>query len=133
MSRAFSLVEVILSVIILTTVGLGLLQISNNAKYSMEIVQEDLKDIMPISIAFNHRSKKYDRSNKNLSEFIQGEYDLSDDTIQRLKEIKVDYEYDVIAQNSIMLTDEESFTISEYIVKLTIDNKNYTESGFEIK
>ena len=98
---AFTLVEVLISVVILAVVGTGLLQISSNYKKNFEFLKRKSKLAYLSSIPFTHNDQKYHNSDKTLYQFIEDSYtDIDDDLRRYLDEYKVHYEDEEISSIS---------------------------------
>jgi prepilin-type N-terminal cleavage/methylation domain-containing protein len=92
MSRAFTLIEVLVSVMILAVVGTGLLQISTNSKHNFIFLKEKSEFDRLASIAFTHNNQKFHHKDITLFDFIKDDYhDISDELRKYLKNIKVSY------------------------------------------
>ncbi len=98
MTRAFTLIEVLISVVILAVVGTGLLQISINSKQNFAFLKQKSKFAYISSIAFMHNNQKYHNKDMTLYDFLEDDYvGIDDDLRKYLKEYKVHYyheEYD---------------------------------------
>jgi len=98
MTSAFTLIEVLVSVMILAVVGTGLLQISSNSKQNFIFLKEKSKFDRLASIAFIHNNQKYHHKEMTLYDFIRDDYDKIDDELRKyLKEYKVKYNHEEIS------------------------------------
>ena len=98
MTKAFTLIEVLVSVMILAVVGTGLLQISTNSKHNFIYLKEKSKFDRLASIAFIHNNQKYHKKNMTFYDFIKDDYSkIDDDLRQYLKNIKIDYTHEEIS------------------------------------
>jgi prepilin-type N-terminal cleavage/methylation domain-containing protein len=98
MTNAFTLIEVLVSVMILAVVGTGLLQISSNSKHNFIFLKEKSKFDRLASIAFIHNNQKYHHKNMTLYDFIRDDYEKIDDDLRKyLKTFKVKYNHEEIS------------------------------------
>jgi len=98
MTKAFTLIEVLVSVMILAVVGTGLLQISTNSKQNFMFLKEKSNFDRLASIAFIHNDQKYHHKDMTLYDFIKDDYDnVEDELRQYLKEIKVTYNHEEVS------------------------------------
>jgi len=93
--KAFTLIEVLVSVVILSTVAVLLFEISTNSKNNFSFLSQKATFTTLASLPIMHSSQKYNNSDKNLYEYIRYDYDIKDDKLRRyLKEKKVHLEYE---------------------------------------
>ncbi len=98
MTKAFTLIEVLVSVMILAVVGTGLLQISSNSKDNFMFLKAKGEFDRLASIAFVHNNQKYHHKEITLYDFIKDDYSGIDDDLRRyLKGIKVSYSHEEVA------------------------------------
>ncbi len=111
MTKAFTLIEVLVSVIILSYVGVGLLQISSNNKHNFIYLREKSHYDRLASIAFIHNSPKYNHKTMNLYDYIRDDYTNIDDELRKyLKNIKVTYEEKEISTFKPLEEDKEDIS-----------------------
>lgn len=92
--KAFTLIEVLVSVIILSTVAVMLFEISTNSKNSFSYLTKKGDFTTLHSLALMHSDQSLHNSEKNLYEFIRDDYNIKDDELRKyLKEKKVHYEH----------------------------------------
>jgi len=98
MTKAFTLIEVLVSVMILAVVGTGLLQISTNSKHNFIFLKEKSTFDRLASLALNHNSQKFHHKNMTLYDFIKDDYTKIDDELrQYLKKIKITYSHEEVS------------------------------------
>ena len=98
MTKAFTLIEVLVSVMILSVVGTGLLQISSNSKQNFAFLKEKSEFDRLASIAFIHNDKKYHHKDMTLFDFLRDDYtQINDDLRKYLKEVKVSYSHEEVS------------------------------------
>ncbi len=98
MTKAFTLIEVLVSVMILAYVGTSLLQISSNSKHNFIFLKEKSEFERLASIAFIHNEQKYHHKDMTLYDFLKDDYsDIDDDLRKYLKEMKVSYNHEEIS------------------------------------
>jgi len=96
--KAFTLIEVLVSVMILAVVGTGLLQISSNSKQNFMFLKEKSEFDRLASIAFIHNNQKYHHKEITLYDFIKDDYTNIDDELRKyLKDVKVSYSHEEVA------------------------------------
>jgi len=109
MTKAFTLVEVLISVMILAVVGTGLLQISTNSKHNFEFLKQKSKFSRLASIAFIHNDQKYHHKDMSLYDFLRDDYpNLDDDLRKYLKDIKVSYSHEEFSTFSPLSEDNKT-------------------------
>ncbi len=98
MTKAFTLIEVLVSVMILAVVGTGLLQISSNSKHNFMFLKEKSEFDRLASIAFIHNEQKYHHKDITLYDFIKDDYTNIDDDLRKyLKGVKVSYSHEEVS------------------------------------
>ena len=98
MTKAFTLIEVLVSVMILAVVGTGLLQVSSNSKHNFIFLKQKSEFDRLASIAFIHNDQKYHHKDLTLFDFIKDDYTNIDDELRKyLKEIKVSYSHEEVS------------------------------------
>ncbi len=121
--KAFTIVEVLVSVIILATVATLLFQISARSKnnyifYKKKIVFENISEI-----GLNHKL-----TNTNLYEQLKTEYSIKDDDFRKsLKKIKI--EKRIKPYSTINLTDDFSLNINQIRLNSDIGSSYYYSIG----
>ena len=120
MKKAFSLVEVIISVAILSFVMITLFQIKGNNNYLLGISDEKVKLLDYILLAMDIDDTIH---NKNESIFLDEIVNFSNDQIQKeLKEIKIDIKDKEEKEVYIELEDIR-FKVKTFISTYEIENK----------
>ncbi len=90
--KAFTLIEVLVSVVILSTVAVLLFEISTNSKNSFSYLSQKAGFTTLSSLALMHNDSKYHNSDKTLFEYIRYDFDIKDDELRKyLKEQKIHY------------------------------------------
>lgn len=90
--KAFTLIEVLVSVVILSTVAVLLFEISTNSKNSFSYLSQKASFTTLASLSLMHNNPKYHNSDKALFEYIRYSFDIKDDELRKyLKEKKVHY------------------------------------------
>ena len=93
--RAFTLIEVLVSVLILSTVAVMLFQISINSKSNFSYLSKKGDFTTLSSLALMHNDQSLHNSQRTLYDFIRDDYDIKDDELRKyLKEQKVHYEHE---------------------------------------
>ncbi len=90
--KAFTLIEVLVSVVILSTVAVLLFEISTNSKNSFSYLSQKASFTTLSSLPLMHNDPKYHNSDKTLFEYIRYDFDIKDDELRKyLKEKKIHY------------------------------------------
>jgi prepilin-type N-terminal cleavage/methylation domain-containing protein len=111
--RAFTLIEVLVSVAILAVVATGLLQISTNSKNNFAFLLQKAQFDRKSSIPIMHNDPKYHHSEKDLYEFLRDDYTIKEDEVRKmLKKTKILYTQEEYATFS-PFADEESDQASD--------------------
>jgi prepilin-type N-terminal cleavage/methylation domain-containing protein len=93
--NAFTLIEVLVSVVILSSVAVILFEISTNAKSNYTFLKDKSDFSTLSSVALTHSNQKYHNKNMNLYEFIKYDYKIKDDDLRKyLKSKKINYEHE---------------------------------------
>ena len=94
-NRAFTLMEVLVAVLIISIVATALFQIAINSKYNFGFLTQKIKFDTMSSIAFLHNKQKWHNSDKRLYDFLRSDYNISDDEfIKILKSEKIHYSHE---------------------------------------
>ena len=113
--KAFTLIEVLVSVVILSTVAVLLFEISTNSKNNFSYLSEKADFTTLASIPLMHNNPKYHNSDKNLYEYLRYDFKIKDDDLRRyLKEKKIHYSQDEFATFSPLSEGDD--------VKMNIDD-----------
>ena len=121
MKKAFSLMEVIISIMILSTVMVALLQVKNENIFLIEKTNEraKLNDYIQISVDLKRIEKNSDES---IEQFLDKKYKFENDDIRKeLKDIKVDIKEEKEKKTKIK-TDQEDLEIITYSRSYSIDD-----------
>lgn len=105
MRKAFTIIEILISVVIVSTVLIALLKVSANATQYMENLFKD-KDAKALSSIIGLGSDPlYNRSDKSLEDFL-GKYIIENDELRHfIKEEKIAYTEEQVSK--IMIGEEE--------------------------
>ena len=136
--KAFTLIEVLVSVVILSTVAVLLFEISTNSKNSFSYLSQKASFTTLSSLPLMHNNPKYHNSDKTLYEYIRYDFDIKDDDLRKyLKEKKIHYRQEEFADFSpLSESDEEmeqgtdGFTI--LFDKIQISNKQQSTFLYKI-
>ncbi len=147
-SKAFTLIEVLVSITILAVVATGLFKISLNSKANFEYLYKKSQFDRLSSIAFMHNDQKFHHKEKSLYDFLRESYTIKDDDIrQYFKKIKVSYsqeEYSTLSLGDSSDTENIDETNSQdqegdiipnitfVFDKITISNKNQSTYAYKI-
>ncbi len=147
-NKAFTLIEVLVSITILAVVATGLFKISLNSKANFAYLYKKSQFDRLSSIAFMHNNQKYHHKEKSLYDFVRDSYTIKDDEIrQYLKKDKISYsqeEYSTLSlgEGNDQQTDDETPSpktkgdtipnITFVFDKITISNKNQSTYAYKI-
>ncbi len=142
--KAFTLIEVLISVTILALTGAVLIQIASNNKQNFQTLLNKIEFDEIISIPLTYRIKRYHNTTKDLYTYLYKDYNLTnDDIIRYLKSKKVSYEQknfsvikpfesneseDIIEEEN--QNNEQSFTIN--VDKIVIFDKENSFLAFTV-
>jgi len=93
--QGFTLIEVLVSVVILSVVAVGLFDVSSKGKQNYIFLKEKTEFDRLSSLALMHNDqKKYHNKEKTLYDFIRYDYNIDDDDLRKyLKTKKVNYRH----------------------------------------
>jgi len=131
--KGFILVEIIVSVMLLSFVGIALLQINSNQKKIYTLASKKLEFSRYISIVTNRHSIDLHKRDIDLYEFVKQKYNIRDEElIKILKETKIKYlqEYKSVINLNIQ---EDEKPINILIDKIKISNKKATSIYITVK
>ncbi len=118
---AYILMEVIVSIMILSIVGISLLKTDSNEKKLYSVATSKLGFLRYISIPLNHHSMDMHEKELDMYTLIKSSYDLKNDTlIKRLKKIKVHYTQ---KYKSIINIAQDKNSLNLLIDEITLSNK----------
>lgn len=133
MNKGFILIEIIIAVILLSTIGVALLHTGDISQRSLDLSSK-MEPLQPLyAIGMIHRSKMYHQTTKSLFDYIRDDYILNDDVItQKLKSIKLNYKQKELKQQNIG-TENSPLTVTEYEISISIDEKTQKVVGFALQ
>jgi len=106
--KAFTLIEVLVSIVILTTVAVALFEISTNSKNNFSYLSKKADFTTLASIPLMHNDTKYHNSDKDFYEYIRYDYKIKDDDLRRyLKDKKIHYSQEEFSTFSPLSDGEE--------------------------
>lgn len=93
--KAFTLIETLVSVVILSSVAVALFEISSSSKSNFSFLQKKSDFTTLSSLALNHNNQNSHNKDIDLYSFIKYDYNIKDDELRRyLKSKKVHYEHE---------------------------------------
>ncbi len=129
--KAFILVEIIVSVVILSIVGIALLKVNANQKKLYSITSSKKEFSRNISIITNNHSSDLHNKDINLYDFVKDRYQLTnEELIKILKEKKVSY---LQKDKSIFTLEEGEKTINILIDEIKISDKKSSSKYITVK
>ncbi len=91
-NKGFTLIEVLVSVVILSVVAVGLFDVSSKGKQNYIFLKEKTKFDRLSSLPLMHNDQKHHNKDKTLYDFIRYDYNIDDDDLRKyLKSKKVNY------------------------------------------
>ena len=81
MKKGFTLVEIIITVMIISIVGMGLLQTHSNSMKTLELINTRMKVNKFSTFLFGNISKNLHKKQRTVFEFIKDRYQINDDEI----------------------------------------------------
>ena len=106
--NAFTLIEVLMSIAIISIVGLALLQLNANSTKMINYLFEKGGTNEHISILSINLDEDLDKKNKSLYEIIERKYNIKNDDIRKsLKAIEYDIKYTEISVTDLLEEDTE--------------------------
>ena len=115
-TKGYILIEVIISIMILSMVSLAIYKISSNEKQLIFMAHKRLKSIRVMSIPLNRHSVYLDKRDLNLYDLIKDDYNLKNDfLIKELKNKKVKYIENY--KSDIKISSNQNILIDEIILK----------------
>ncbi len=139
-TNGFTLIEVLVSVVILAIVGVGLLQISVNSKKNFEFLRDKISFDRLSSIAFTHNSNDLHNKDMTLYQFIEDSYgDIDDDIRKYLDNIKVTYRHEAFSTLSLPGSNDQNDSESDngmdltlIYEKITVFGKHYSTFAYKV-
>lgn len=143
--KAFTLIEVLVSVVILSTVAVLLFEISTNSKSNFSYLSQKASFTTLSSLPLIHNNQKYHNSDKTLFDFIRDDFDIKDDEFRKyLKNKKVHYDQEEFATFSPLSEgddrkieeasekDEQMMNFAIIFDKILISNKEQSTFIYKI-
>lgn len=128
---AYILMEIIVSIIILSIVGIALLKINSNQKKLHMIAEKKINFSRYVSLVLNQHSINLHNKDINLYDFIKNRYNLKNDfEIQVLKELKIHYSQ---KYKSIINMKKDDKNINILIDEIIISNKDGVSKFLTVK
>ena len=95
MKNGFTLIEIVITVMLVSIMGFALLQMQSNTLRSLELLDKRLKVNQYSSFLFSNITKDLHKKHRTVYEFIKDRYTIDDDDIIRyLKEKEYEYTQD---------------------------------------
>jgi len=139
-SKAFTLIEVLVSVTILAIVATGLLQISKNSKQNFQFLSQKTEFERISSIAFMHNDQSLHNSDKSLYDLLSDDYqNLDDDFSKYLKDYTIHYSQEEFSTyspfsdlNESDENEDESINLTLIYDKILITHKDKSSYVYKI-
>ncbi len=128
---AYILMEIIISIIILSIVGIALLKINSNQKRLYLIAEKKLNFSRYESLVLNQHSINLHNKDINLYDLIKNKYDLKNNfEIQELKKLKIHYSQ---KYKSIINIKKDDKNINILIDEIRLSNKDGISKFLTVK
>jgi len=128
---AYILMEIIVSIIILSIAGIALLKINSNQKKLYSIATKKLNFSRYVSLVVNQHSINLHNKDLNLYDLIKDKYNLKNNfEIQELKKIKIHYSQ---KYKSIINMKQNNKNINILIDEIILSNKNGVSKFLTVK
>ena len=128
---AYILMEIIVSIIILSIVGIALLKINSNQKKLYSIATKKLNFSRYASLVLNQHSIDLHNKNINLYDLVKSKYNLKNDfEIQELKKLKIHYSQ---KYKSIINMKQDNKNINILIDEIILSNKDGVSKFLTVK
>ncbi len=132
-SRGFILIEVIISVMLLSLAGTALLKANSNQKKIYSITQDKLSFSKKISIITNRSSADLHNKKINLYDSIKGRYQLKNsELIKILKETEIEYAQKYKSTTKFYLPNSDE-SLSFLMDTIKLSNKDGTSIYLTVK
>jgi len=132
-NRGFILIEIIISVMLLSFAGIALLQVNSNQKKLYSIAKDKLEFSKLISIVANQHSINLHKKKINLYDAIKKKYKLkNDDLIKILKNRDVEYAQKYNSMITLNL-EKDSQALTFLIDKIKVSNKKSSSLYITVK
>ena len=143
--KAFTLIEVLVAVVILSTVAVMLFEISTNSKNNFSFLSSKASFTTLSSLPLMQHNEKYHNSDKTLFEYVRYDFDIKDDELRKyLKEKKVHYDQEEFASfsplsegadESKQMSEDKEENMMEFTVvfeKIIISDKQQSTFAYKI-
>jgi len=132
-NKGFILIEIIISVMLLSVAGITLLKLNSNQKKLYTIARDKLEFSKEISIVVNQHSINLHKKNINLYDIVKKKYNLKNNNlIKMLKDTNIDYlqKYSSIINQKLEKEDQK---ITFLIDTIKIFNKKNSSKYITVK
>ncbi len=130
--NGFILIEVLISIMILSFSGLALLEVASNQKKLYKYSSEKLYFSKYASIVLNEHSTDLHNKNIVLYDILKSRYDFRNESVvKKLKEMKISYKQKYKSGIKLTINDNEEFNI--LIDEITISNDIGTTKYLTVK
>ena len=150
--NGFTLIEVLVSVVILSVVAVGLFDVSSKGKQNYIFLKEKTEFDRLSSLALMHNDQKHHNKDKTLYDFVRYDYDIDDDDLRKyLKSKKVNYTHKEVStfkplddsasdefkeeqaeENPDAAANQSFFTLTLVYEKITISDKHNATYAYKI-
>jgi len=128
LKKAFSLMEVMISVILLSVVMVSLLQLKVNNIFQTTKSQESKENLDYILISIN--GDEVDKRNENI--YLKDKFNFSDEVRQKIKDKKINIKDELVDTYTIENNDI-NLNIDIYATKYTLENSGNSKTIYSFK
>jgi len=128
---AYILMEVIVSIVILSIVGISLLKVNSNEKKLYTIASSKIKFLRYVSVPLSQHSIDLHRKDLDMYDMLKDRYDFRNDKlIQELKNIKINYSQ---KYKSMVSFSREKTNVNLLIDEIVLKNKKASSRFLTVK
>ncbi len=131
MNRGFILMEIIVSILLLSLAGIALLKVNSNQKKIYNIVEKKLNFVLLSTFVINEHSKELHKKKIILYDFLKEKYSIKNDILKKiLKDTKVEYLQRYNSNMELIL--DEKHAVKIFIDRIKLFNNDTTLEYFTV-
>ncbi len=131
MNRGFILMEIIVSILLLSLAGVALLKVNSNQKKIYNIVEKKLNFVLLSTFVINEHSKELHKKKIILYDFLKEKYSIKNDILKKiLKDTKVEYLQRYNSNMELIL--DEKHAVKIFIDRIKLFNNDTTLEYFTV-
>jgi len=130
-NRGFILMEIIVSILLLSLAGIALLKVNSNQKKIYNIVEKKLNFVLLSTFVINEHSKELHKKKIILYDFLKEKYSIKNDILKKiLKDTKVEYLQRYNSNMELIL--DEKHAVKIFIDRIKLFNNDTTLEYFTV-